>query len=712
MSTPKKRSRIATKLLWLSAVVLVVPWLGIESLHTMKRFLIEGQQQAQLQVAEGIAAILSRDPLLRSSLSIDNSSPQSGETIVLYSSEANHLVDGYGDEWRTLDRFSQVYGAAEGEGFRMNLAQRGNSVFGWLSVQDVTPRVFRPGSNPLKNTDHVRLTFESAAGETFSMALLFEGNGRANAYPVSPGNSRVDLNSPDRRFKAEVLLQPKGYELEIRFPASLITESRRFGLTQVNAGEPGEPPRITSTFDRKAGRGINSVSMRSRDLETLLSEFTEEGARLWIIDSNRHVKALVGQLQPDKEGTYAEYRSPWWRSAFHGLTGIVVGITPGTFQDFDAVTVQSRNDGVYQQALSTGSSSVGVRKSLDGKAEIITVAVPLGNEESPLGVLLQEKSTQNLLLLQRQSLEKLMLITVAAMALVTLALLLFALWLTLRIRGLGVEVSAAVDSYGRLKTGKSLNIPSRGDEIDDVALRINGMLSRLDQYQSFLKTIPRVLRHEINNPLNTIATSLDRLRADAHQQESLNSYMESADRGLERINHVINRVTEAASLEQAMQEGDKEPLDLASLVDTYLSHQARGRVGSGAVAWQKPPQPMMILGCGDYLELLLDKLLDNARDHSCNYKGTGAPITVSLLKQGEFAVVSVENKGPLVEESDLANLFNFMFSRRHTGGEHLGLGLYIAQLITEFHGGTLDVKNLSDGSGVAFRLRISLDEYG
>jgi len=690
----------------------------------MKRFLIEGQQQAQLQVAEGITTVLSREPVLVENLRVDATG---AEKIGLYMSEANHLVDGYGDEWRSLMPFRQSFGDVGEAGFDMILAQRGTSVFGWLSVVDDSPRLYRPGSNSLKNTDHIRLHFESGDGQIFTVVLLFEGNGKANAYRVDPAKNKVQLTFPERQFRAEVLLQPEGYDLELGFPASLITESRRFGVTLVNAQLQDKASIITSTFDNEGRVKINPVSMRSDMLEGLLSEFAEDNTRLWIIDADRQVKALVGQLQPPLSTQYleqagTEQAGPWWRSAFHWITGVIVGISPGPFEDFDAATVLSRNDGIYRQALATGFPVVASRNSLDGRADIITAAVPLGDPQAPYAVLLQEKSTQNILLLQRQSLEKLMLMTIAAMALVTMSLLLFAIWLTLRIRRLGVDVSAAVDSYGRLKTQKLIKVRARGDEIDDVAARINGMLSRLEQYQSFLKTIPRVLRHEINNPLNTIATSLDRLGNSCQQKVGVETYVESANRGLERINHVINRVTEAASLEQAMQEGDKEPVDLTELISTYLGHQYRQ--SSIEINLVKPVEPVVIMACGDYLALLLDKLLDNARDHCHDYirdrcqdhsrdcSGYGAPITVTLAKEEGFAVLAIENKGPLIAESDLPNLFNFMFSQRQDTKQHLGLGLYIVQLITEFHGGVIVASNLADGSGVCFTLKISLYEAG
>jgi K+-sensing histidine kinase KdpD len=45
-------------------------------------------------------------------------------------------------------------------------------------------------------------------------------------------------------------------------------------------------------------------------------------------------------------------------------------------------------------------------------------------------------------------------------------------------------------------------------------------------------------------------------------------------------------------------------------------------------------------------------------------------------------------------------------SARADGVPHLGLGLYVARLIVEFHGGALAAENLPGGRGVALEARL------
>ncbi len=101
---------------------------------------------------------------------------------------------------------------------------------------------------------------------------------------------------------------------------------------------------------------------------------------------------------------------------------------------------------------------------------------------------------------------------------------------------------------------------------------------------------------------------------------------------------------------------------------------------------------------------MLDKLVDNAVEFSED----GDTVTVRLGRQGDELVIRVENPGPALPERMRARLFDSMVSVRPKGQkEHLGLGLYIAKLIANGHGGTIDAHNTDDG--VVFLVRLPSD---
>ena len=67
-----------------------------------------------------------------------------------------------------------------------------------------------------------------------------------------------------------------------------------------------------------------------------------------------------------------------------------------------------------------------------------------------------------------------------------------------------------------------------------------------------------------------------------------------------------------------------------------------------------------------------------------------------------MARVSVQNQGPPLPDEMRGTLFESMVSVRNErgAGPHLGLGLCVARLIAEFHGGSVRADNLPAGDGV------------
>jgi len=102
---------------------------------------------------------------------------------------------------------------------------------------------------------------------------------------------------------------------------------------------------------------------------------------------------------------------------------------------------------------------------------------------------------------------------------------------------------------------------------------------------------------------------------------------------------------------------------------------------------------------------MLDKLVENAVD----FASPGTAVRVSLARLGAQARLRVENDGPPLADAVRDSLFDSMVSvraARADGVPHLGLGLYVARLIAEFHGGSLAAENLPTGRGVALEARL------
>jgi signal transduction histidine kinase len=361
------------------------------------------------------------------------------------------------------------------------------------------------------------------------------------------------------------------------------------------------------------------------------------------------------------------------------------------------------SDAVIDTALA--GSPLAVRRRLSDEQEIIMAAVPIRGRERTLGAVVVEQDTDEILALQRDALDRIIGFAVLTIALVFLALLTFSLRLAWRIRGLGAEASRAIDQQGRLRTFELRREARAGDELGELSRNVSQMLARLNQHNQFLENMPRTLRHEINNPLNTLSTSLQNLE-DTQPELADSKYLDAARRGVQRIGAIVQNLADAANLEESLKAEDLEALDLEALVESYVRNSAALQAPR-RLTFQGPGNGVTVEAADYRIEQLLDKIIDNALDFAL----PDTPIAVVLRRERSDAVLTIRNQGPLLSEDTLASMFDSMVTRRDGTNDtklHFGLGLYVVRVIAAHHGGSALARNLPDGSGVEIEVRLPL----
>ncbi|MGS2724490.1 ATP-binding protein [Porticoccus sp. GXU_MW_L64] len=696
--------RLSTKLILLGLVLLVIPYLGTQTLRAMKNFLVQGQQQAQLMTAQGVATLLyGRDELF-------NDTPPTLEgyaTLPIYPLQSSIQLDADDEEWQTwgLTLKSEPY-----SNFHLVLGEREGNLYGLLEVNDSTPVSRDPSYNRLNHADHVRLYFRDSKGVEQRAQIIWEGNGKTTTYFMDRDwINATDRGLPDYRIQGYMRRGENDYRLEFRIPLEMISDGH-LGVAVADAWEVEgikEINTLNGTFDTIDGSPYSPMVLRSAQLQTILDSIAKTSSRIWIFDNELRVRANSGELADIINpymgaGEQPVNASDLWNSFISRTTDRLIGIPTGDIEDYDPSLTSSRSDQMLLDALDNRATTA-TRQSLDDKTRIISAASPIQSNGQVIGVVMLEQSTQNVLKLQSEALEEVTERTLLSLLAVIVAMLLFAARLAWRIRRLGRETNVSIDDYGRLQ-GISISKDLRaGDEIGDLARNINLALEKLNQHQGFLANIPRTLRHEINNPLNTISTSLDNLEREQLSDKD-STYLDSARRGLMRISVLIGKLADAANLEEALNAEDIFEFDLAAMLSAYVENQQKLSPDHQLIL-NMDSNSVSFNGSDMHIEQLLDKLLDNARDFS----EKNAPITINLFVSREVCTLQVINQGPLIHEQQIPNLFQMMHSKRQdkTPG-HFGLGLYVARVIAEHHGGSIRAFNLENGSGPCFSVRLPL----
>jgi len=456
--------------------------------------------------------------------------------------------------------------------------------------------------------------------------------------------------------------------------------------------------------------GPAAASARVPDIEQIIQGLSRTSARIWVVNRDLDVLARAGSLKGVRSAASADVALPrvWaWidREWVHPLYALFLQQPTDDFSEEQGgrILLPAREiDGAL-----AGILTVERRPTPDGKAVIVSAAHPIWVGDQVRGAVIVEETTNAVLAERNRAFERLFTIVLAALLIGSLALTIFASRLSSRIRRLRDEAEAAIDEQGRVRGDV---VPSgAGDEIGDLSRSFASVLTRLAQYAGHQQNMASRLSHELRTPVAVVRSSLDNLRATPLPDEA-RVYIDRAQHGLNRLTHILTRMTEATRLEQSLGRGsvgERERFDLVAVVAGCVDGY-RAAYPAKSITLRVPDGEVRVDGAPELVAQMLDKLVANAIEFA-----TGdAPVVVSVERGDDQVRISVDNEGPALPDAMSAQLFDSMVSMRSDqGGEpHLGLGLYIVRLIAEFHGGRVAARNRDDGRGVVVTVTLPLAE--
>ena len=690
MRSTTRGPRLGTKLLLLGLpLALLVPWLALLLLDELERLSVRMQANQQRLIAESIAISFNGREDWFTDLPVD--AGESSQTLVARPIEGaiRPRLDGAMGDWGRQPE-GHRFGAGD-VAVLLALGTQEDMLYAYLEVQDDV-RVYRnPEVLRLNNADQVRLEFIEPNGDDGRISVTLSEPGGTTAYRMDPDWRFAAGGLPESAVQGYLRETDAGYAVELRMPFALLGSWRLFGISVVDVDDP-------------EGRGIRAVAhtgesnlaaYRSPVLLKIPEGLGYSDMQIRVIDTEHRTRAETGSLRT--EAGSAEARRGGWLAALRDALGRVLGeasLDP-------AETAASVADEVRRSALA-GQPTARRRRV----AEVETILAGhhiVSTQGEVIGMIAVEQHIDDILRFQYEAIDRIALVSLASLFLVPLCLVAFAGRLAWRIGALRREAAAAIDERGRLRAPTLDSGTAAADEIGDLARSIASMLARLDQHNTFLKRMPRTLRHEINNPLNALNTSLAHLSENSEGGRD-SKYLDSAKRGVLRIGTIVENLADAANLEESLAAEDMDVVDVQALLESYVGNCRTMHPGQ-CFAFRGASAPVYAQVADYRIEQLLDKLVDNAVD----FHRPGSTIRIQLDTHRDQLRLVVANRGPVLPRDDAGSLFESMVSGRGDGAKlHFGLGLYVVRVIAEQHGGTARAANLQDRSGVAVAVTLPL----
>ncbi|MCB1645077.1 MAG: hypothetical protein KDI36_06470 [Pseudomonadales bacterium] len=702
--------RLATKLFILMSLALVViPWFSYQYLKEMEAFLVDSQANAQLLTAEGISTLLNGRSDLFYELPL---SPEGYEQLYAHPLNNPIRIDGKSNDWEEVLNYNVSFGSSDEEEesaqipnqFYLVLGEHNDQVYALIQVKD-DKLVFRDRNIlRLDLSDHIRITFTGQSGEVRKLVITMTEPGVTTAYAMDNDWRYAIQGVAENRVQGFMSQTDEGYAVEFRIPLELLGSTKHFGLAvvDVDSAETRAIQSITGTLPSAGREAFGLVLLKSPEVLRIIEGLGYSGANIQVIDAQRRVRAEVGSYSPKQLPSQDAEESTWYEPILTGISQLMDKMYTGIDTALRS-PVNAPEDHVIKDSLAGKPSYQ--RRYTSTEGEVIIAAHPIIAQDKVIGTVVLRQNTNRILELRRDALERIINFSVLSLLIFVALILAFSVRLARRIRKLGAEATNAIDIYGRLQTNQLKAETKAGDEIGDLARSISGMLARLHQHNQFLENMPRTLRHEINNPLNTLSTSLHNLE-NSDSEAAKTKYLESAKRGVHRIGMIVQNLADAASLEDALEAEEFEVIDIQNLVENYLANCKTTH--PNRVFEYRGTQNPVLAEVSDYrIEQLLDKLIDNAVDFS----PVGSTITVGLTTDATRLTLFVTNSGPVIDADLVESIFDSMVSVRENNPDnrlHFGMGLYVVRVIAEHHGGRASATNLLNGKGVTIRVTLPL----
>jgi len=213
-------------------------------------------------------------------------------------------------------------------------------------------------------------------------------------------------------------------------------------------------------------------------------------------------------------------------------------------------------------------------------------------------------------------------------------------------------------------------------------------------------------KHEVGNPLTTISLNIQALLMKKNLDPKLKSTIDTIYKQTKRIESVLE---DMYALPKKIEE-KLQPLFLDELI-TGSFELARWQTYweslSGVDLERIYPKDLpKIKGNATLLQSAFLNLITNAYQAMSDAELIERKITIKAKpdSSNKFLMIEFSNKGPLIPEEDLGQIFDFQHSTKGSSG----MGLYIVRrIIEELHHGEIEVKNVQN-YGVLFKIKLPI----
>ena len=277
-------------------------------------------------------------------------------------------------------------------------------------------------------------------------------------------------------------------------------------------------------------------------------------------------------------------------------------------------------------------------------------------------------------------------------ALFTMAIMAFA---AVRIRRMSVPLDEMLAASEKVSEGDySVRLEEKGwPETRSLARGFNAMVEKLQASDRQRRAMLADVTHELRTPLTVIQGNVEGMLDGLYpaDEKQLRSILEET----QLLSRLVDDLRTLALAESGTLLVKREPTELADLIrETVTGFGSRAELGSVKLETSLAETPTVEVD-----PVRVREVLSNLISNALRYAPTGGTVRVSYDGQ----TVAVEDDGPGIPPADLPHIFERFYKSSDSGG--MGLGLSIAKVLVEAHGGKIRAESeMGQGTRISFTL--------
>jgi len=267
--------------------------------------------------------------------------------------------------------------------------------------------------------------------------------------------------------------------------------------------------------------------------------------------------------------------------------------------------------------------------------------------------------------------------------------IIFSLWLSVTVSYLFsklaikpiAQIITEVKAINSLKLSSRLDEGNRKDEIEQLAITFNEMLSDLE------------IVFKMRTPLAIMIAESDYIISRERKPEEYIEHIAGLIEDLKRLNQLLNSLLELAHLnrDNVISKSELRIDELIFNTIQQIKLKYPGRRILPKIDYTENEKDLLIIGNSGLLEIAFKNLIDNA----CKF--SSEDIEVNISNSEDILIVSISDHGIGIPTSELEHIFkpfNRGTNAKYIGG--FGIGLSIVAKIIQLHSAQIEVSSIEN----------------